>query len=356
MRRWQNIRSWLMIFSALVLIPALAVADAAGNILPIPAPTHPAAPARLPQRLDPVAADRCTELEAVSPLHWYAIDDQGEADVDEIVDGYPSGTIALAYGFRYRCVPARTIVTELFYALDYSEDPAYSEDHFLAADPKQGGYYWTLTLKDNEPFPDGAYRVEFYLDETLIVSGETTVGDGDSSVADSGDKIIVAHPGRISADKTAEAEETEAPTPRPTRRPTESATDAPEPEPTATATRERKEEPPAPRPTPTPDNKVQIDGMILDGATGRPIAGAVFVVLQPGISSAQWANYGYPPSDILSSNKADRDGKFRHPGLEMGVEYSVIAWALSYQGWWDDGFRLTESDPDPYPLTIELYR
>lgn len=348
-------RIGLTILSLLILLPTSAVSVAAGRGVSDPLLHRGMGDAWLP-RPDPPAEERCRRLEVISPLLWYATDAQGEADTDEVVESYPSGTIALAYGFTYKCVPPGTILTELFYALDYSDEPANSEDDFIPADPKRGGYYWTLTLKDHAPFPDGKYRVEFYLDEALLVSGEISVGDGGEGGGVAGDREIVAHAGRVSAEATPEPTEAE-PTARPTRRPTAAPTEAPTeaPEPEATATPTRRPEPPA-RPTPTPDNKVQIDGQVLDGATGRPIHGAVFIVLQPGVSTARWADYGYPPSDILSSNKTDRDGRFRHPGLEIGIEYSIVVWALSYQGWWNDGFRLTESDPDPYPLTIQLYR
>jgi hypothetical protein len=387
MRCLTTVRTGLTVLSLIVLLPTLAVADAAGHALPPPMYPPPAVTVPLTPQPNPPPAERCKKLELISSsVVWYATDDAGEADADEVVDSYPSGTIALAYGFDYKCVPPRTLLSELFYALDYSDEPVYSEDVLLPADPKRGGYYWILTLEDNEPFPDGKYRVEFYEgEEQLLISGEITVGEGgeDNDDKDISEKTIVAHAGRSSAVATPTLQETEepeepqeteepeepreteepeepreteepeepaTPTPRPTRRPTQPPPKTPEPE--ATATRE----PPAPRRTPAPDNKIQINGTILDGATGRPIGGAVFIVLQPGITSAQWANYGYPPSDVLSSNKTDRNGKFRHPGLEVGVEYSVIVWALSYSAWWDDGFRLTEDDPDPYPLTITLYR
>ncbi|MGC8879297.1 MAG: hypothetical protein ACP5R2_08735 [Anaerolineae bacterium] len=79
-------------------------------------------------------------------------------------------------------------------------------------------------------------------------------------------------------------------------------------------------------------------------------------MLNPGITVARWADYGYPPSDIFTTNKTDRTGGFRQPGVERGVECSIVAWALSYAPWYYDGFVLSDSDPDPYPLTIELYR
>jgi hypothetical protein len=360
-----NVSLQLLMVVAVSLFPGAVLSAAPAHALPAVGSGHSSTQVTAVRQPDHLVAEPCPKLEVISPLLWYATDAEGTADADQLVDGYASGVIALAYGFRYKCVPARTIVGEVFYALDYSDDPAYTDDHFLPSDPKQGGYYWTLTLKDKEPFPDGVYRVEFYLDDEMIVAGEASVGGSTTH--------IVGHAERIEGEATVEAEETSESTPRPTQprptptmeevEPTETLEAVETEEPTRRPTRPRptptevEPEPTAtPRPTRPPDNKVQIDGTILDGATGRPIAGAVFVVLQPGISASQWADYGFPPSDIFSSSKTDRNGKFRHPGLEYNVEYSVIAWALSYQGWWRDGFMLTESDPDPYSLTIELYR
>ncbi|MGQ9501239.1 MAG: carboxypeptidase-like regulatory domain-containing protein [Anaerolineae bacterium] len=362
-----TVRTGLTVLSLIVLFPTLAVADAAGHALPPPTHPRPAATASLTPQPTPPPAERCEKLDIISPLLWYATDVAGEVNTDEIVDRYPSGAIALAYGFFYKCVPPRTLLSELVYALDYSDAPLYSEDVLLPADPKRGGYHWRLTLEDDEPFSDGAYRVEFYDGEELLVGGEITVGEGGADNGDNviGEKTIVAQVGRSSAEATAQPEEAEepeetgqpeelaTPTRRPTRRPTRTPTEEPEPEPTAT---HEPTKPPTPRHMPTTDNKVQINGTIIDGTTGHPIGGAVFIVLKPGITAAQWANYGYPPSDILSSQKTDVNGQFRHPGLEIGVEYSIIVWALSYSAWWDDEFRLTEDDPDPYPLTITLYR
>jgi hypothetical protein len=199
-------------------------------------------------------------------------------------------------------------------------------------------------LKDNKPIPDGDYRAEFYIGEQLLTSGEITVGNTKTEQA----RDLFKQDNQEQPTQEAEKEPTQAPEPEPTQeqqQPTREVEKRPTQEPEPEPTQERQR-----------DNKVQIVGTITDGATDRPIRGAVFIVLYPGITAAQWRDYAFAPSDILSTNETDRNGQFKQPGLDRNVEYTVIAWALSYQGWYQDGFLLTDDDPDPYELTLTLVR
>jgi hypothetical protein len=113
---------------------------------------------------------------------------------------------------------------------------------------------------------------------------------------------------------------------------------------------------PGPTPKP-PKDTVKLRGVIIDADTQNPIAGAVFVVLNPGLTAGEWAQYGYPPSDMLATAKANRKGEFTVlKQLKRNVTYSIIAWALSYQQYDDDSFVIGPDDPDPVELTIEMSR
>jgi len=308
-------RHLTLLIGVLVLIQA-TILTAAGRSLPsLPlADTfmHP----ELSWQLDvPSAKKSCPKMEVSDPAIWFDVDENGDPDLDTPVDSYPSEVVAIVAGFEYNCVPAKTAITAIFYSLNYSGDkPWHTSEIKLAPTDKPGILWRGIRFKDRRPIPDGDYRVEFFLGKQLLSTGEVTVG---------------------ALEEEEEQEQTEEP---------EQAQEQERRQEREREERRRR------------DDKVQIEGRIIDGGTQQPIKGAVFIVLNPGVTAAQWADYGYPPSDILTTNKTDRTGRFRQPGVERGVEYSVVAWALSYSPWYYDGFMLTDDDPDPYQLTIELYR
>jgi len=272
----------------------------------------------------PLAKKSCAKMEVSDPALWFDVTEDGDPDLDTVVDSYPSGVIAIVAGFQYNCVPAKTTVVAVFYSLNDSKDkPWYTSEIKLAPTDKPGTLWRGVRFKSQKPIPDGDYRVEFFVGKKLLTAGEVTVG----------------------------GQEPEEPAPQ-----EEAEQEQEEQEAEQEAEQEPEEEQRPQRRKPQRDNLVQIVGEIIDGSTQRPIPGAVFIVLQPGITAAQWADYGFPASDILTTNKADRNGRFRQSGVERNVEYSLVAWALSYTGWYMDGFVVSDNDPDPYPMYIELYR
>jgi serine protease Do len=89
---------------------------------------------------------------------------------------------------------------------------------------------------------------------------------------------------------------------------------------------------PTPQPTPKPRDGVQVQGTITDLDTGRPIAGAYFLVLKPGITidSFQWTD-----EELYTAAETDRQGFYKLPDLLVRGEcYSMI---MAAEGYWPYG-------------------
>ncbi len=78
-----------------------------------------------------------------------------------------------------------------------------------------------------------------------------------------------------------------------------------------------------------PRDGVQFQGIIADLDTGRPIPGAAFLVLLPGITldTFQWTE-----SELYTSDEADRNGYYELPRLlARGECYTMI---IGAEGYW----------------------
>jgi hypothetical protein len=303
----------ISVMSILLLTTALGVSAEAptwqsattGAELTQPAPTTRLAP----------AGKGCTKMEVSDQALWFSVDEDGNVDSDQPVDSYPKGTTVIAAGFEYNCVPPRTTIVTVFYKGGLDTDPWYTDKDPLEASDSGGVYSYQISLKSGKPLPDDSYQVQFFNNKEALASGEVVVGGSGSGLEINGNKQRDQNQGN--------QQEKQKQNQRQSRDP----------------------------------NKVRIEGVVTDLRTGRPIPHAVFLVLNPGISVAQWADYAYAPSDILSYAETNRDGEFAlAEELDRNQEYSTVTWALSYQGYYQDGFVVTEDDPDPYELTIELTR
>jgi hypothetical protein len=79
---------------------------------------------------------------------------------------------------------------------------------------------------------------------------------------------------------------------------------------------------------PSPKDGVQVIGTILDLDTERPVPGAVFLVLQPGI---ELDDFGWTEPEVYTSATADQAGAFRLPMLlARGECYALLAGAEGY--------------------------
>ena len=101
---------------------------------------------------------------------------------------------------------------------------------------------------------------------------------------------------------------------------------------------------------------VTIQGTITDKTSGKPIPGAVFVVLNPGVTADQFLNTDNgAQADIYSIAKADSKGEFTVPQqLQVGQSYSLLAGATGYKTVFKDGYAITSATSNPDVWDIQL--
>jgi hypothetical protein len=103
--------------------------------------------------------------------------------------------------------------------------------------------------------------------------------------------------------------------------------------------------------------QVTVQGKIVDGKSKKPIKGAAFFVLNPGVTSDDWAKADFPDDDIYTAAQTDAKGKFVcERKVERNVTYSVMVGAKGYKPVAVDDFLVGEEDEDPVDLTIKLYK
>ncbi len=109
-----------------------------------------------------------------------------------------------------------------------------------------------------------------------------------------------------------------------------------------------------PPPTPSPPIEgLYIQGYVLDADTGRGIPGALYVVLDPGITIDGWDG---GTEQIYTDAKTDANGYFELPlPLERGQSYSIIVWAEGYRTAGGDNLLVGE-EASPLEVEIELQR
>ncbi len=99
---------------------------------------------------------------------------------------------------------------------------------------------------------------------------------------------------------------------------------------------------------------VQIVGTIVDANTGKPISGAVFVVLQSGIT---WDDFTGSEDEVLEAVKTDRQGRFEMTELlERGKTYSVGWGARGYKEVTQDNLEVTDDTPEVVEAKLKLQK
>jgi hypothetical protein len=107
-----------------------------------------------------------------------------------------------------------------------------------------------------------------------------------------------------------------------------------------------------PTPTPGPEGEVEVYGRITNATTGRGIAGAFFLVLQPGISvdDFQWTE-----EEVYSAAETDRSGNYElSVPLVRGETYSIIIGADGYNPIGEDDIHVAEDTESPLELNTTL--
>jgi serine protease Do len=108
-----------------------------------------------------------------------------------------------------------------------------------------------------------------------------------------------------------------------------------------------------PPPPPPPPEGLYILGYVLDADTGRGIPGALFVVLNPGITIQSWDG---STAQIYTSAETDANGYFELPlPLERGETYSIIVWAADYEPAGGDN-NTVGSESSPLEVEVTLQR
>lgn len=105
-----------------------------------------------------------------------------------------------------------------------------------------------------------------------------------------------------------------------------------------------------PPPTPTPSAKgLFIQGYVRDADTGRGIPGALYVVLNPGVTVDGWDG---SDAQIYTFAEADTNGYFElQRPLGRNEYYSIIVWAEGYLSASGDDLLVSE---EPSPLEVEI--
>ncbi len=102
-------------------------------------------------------------------------------------------------------------------------------------------------------------------------------------------------------------------------------------------------------------NGVQVDGVITDADSGKPIREAVVFVLNPGVDPDAWVD-DPTDADVYDFAETNARGEFALTRLlERGVEYPAMAGKKGFQ--LNQGFLLFEADdPDFVTLDLQLSR
>lgn len=99
---------------------------------------------------------------------------------------------------------------------------------------------------------------------------------------------------------------------------------------------------------------VEIYGTISDADTGRGIYGAVFLVLQPGITVDA---FGWTDEEVYAYGEADGTGYYElSEPLVRGEVYSILVGAQGYLVISEDGVTIPDDMESPYQLDITLQR
>jgi len=110
---------------------------------------------------------------------------------------------------------------------------------------------------------------------------------------------------------------------------------------------------------------VEVNGLVLDKATQKPLAQAWVALLQPGVTAEEWKNLGFPYGPVLAIGQSDSQGRFSlldPVNMEITVHlgrhiaYSIYAWLDGYQDVLADDIIIGDTLSSPVLLTIQMQR
>ncbi|MEN9934840.1 MAG: hypothetical protein RLZZ387_1419 [Chloroflexota bacterium] len=96
------------------------------------------------------------------------------------------------------------------------------------------------------------------------------------------------------------------------------------------------------------DAGVVLVGKIVDANTKRAVAGAMMIILKPGVTLATFEESGFADEYVAAMGTTDRRGTYQTaPGLPRGEVYSVVIGAKGYTPRsFEDALEITEDDPE----------
>jgi len=264
-------------------------------------------------------AAACTKMQISNPALWFATDKKGNVYSDKIVKRYPTGTSVIASGFEYNCIPKNTTIGVVYYYGGFDTEPVFSDSEKQSPDSEPGIFWWYIGYEDGSPLPEGDWQVEWYINKKLASKGEITVGGGKKE-----DIEPLSTDEEVTEDEPSDIED-------------------------IWDFGEEEDEPVA--------ETVTVQGKIIDGKTKKPIAGALFVVLNPGVGMQEWAERDFAEKDVYTAAQTDTRGQFTCPReLERNVTHTVVVAARGYQMIIVEDFTIDEQQEDPVALTIKMYK
>ena len=243
------------------------------------------APTRAPKPTATEASQNtsCDTFQASTDVYWVTLDSNN--NIQDTVTSYPDGTSEIAPVFEYDCNPSSFQIVTIF-SLDGQQ--VFTDKETLPATDQHDLYGYPLVTKDNSPFDNGEWGVQFYNAKKLVVSGTVQVGGGGGN-------------------------------------------------------------------TNQTSSTVTVEGTITNKSGGKPISGAIFVVLNEGVDVAQFIKDNFADADIYTGAKSDSSGQFTLPDtLKRNTDYSFVVAATGFKAIELDGFNIDNSQPDPLSLDVQM--
>ena len=105
----------------------------------------------------------------------------------------------------------------------------------------------------------------------------------------------------------------------------------------------------------TTSTTVTVQGTITAKSGGKAINGAIFVVLNEGVTVAQFIKDNFADADVFTGAKSDSTGQFTLPdALKRNTNYSFVIAATGFKDVEVDGFNIDDTQPDPLVLNVQL--
>jgi S1-C subfamily serine protease len=107
-------------------------------------------------------------------------------------------------------------------------------------------------------------------------------------------------------------------------------------------------------PPPPSSGDIQLYGWIFDGDSEKPIVGAQFVVLMPGVTYEQWDG---SEAQVYAWAETDNEGFYALPALvARDTPYTIVAGANGYRTKFGDNIVFTNEDPDELEFSVALVK